>query len=395
MRYQLALNWFAMAVLFSVSAVDAFSQEEQKVTTEQLKTDARIAWLENVPRARLGFSHASVAKSMKCTACHRVDDTLLYRRAAEDLQYEVSGLKVSANPLGIQATSLSPEFANYLGLNQSAVVAREVPENSPAYQAGLRQYDVILSANETKLESPSLFDELVTAQSGKQLVLTILRRGEQKQIELIVPSVVATVNAENGALAWIQTPKVQSTAYRLGVVLAAVDDVLHSHLNLPKGEGILVTEVTKEGPADRIGCEVNDIFLAIDGKPITSQDQLRSLVQEIGDREVVLKLVRRGKSIETKIKPTLMNNTESTNSDFVYGNLLDMRLVDDAHTRQKYWRAIYGDALKTNPEEEKPSENVTQIQKVKAKVVELRAKMMEVLVELEAIETDGSTKKTP
>lgn len=67
---------------------------------------------------------------------------------------------------------------------------------------------------------------------------------------------------------------------------------------------ILVLEVLADGPAQRAGLEQGDVMLDFDGAPIESLDHLhRLLTVELAQRDVALRVRRRGKLVELTVRP--------------------------------------------------------------------------------------------
>jgi hypothetical protein len=71
---------------------------------------------------------------------------------------------------------------------------------------------------------------------------------------------------------------------RLGLYCTKVPEPLYVHLcafapNLQKGTGLLIRQVQVDSPGDQIGLKRHDILLSCNGKPVTSIDQLASLVR--------------------------------------------------------------------------------------------------------------------
>jgi serine protease Do len=67
---------------------------------------------------------------------------------------------------------------------------------------------------------------------------------------------------------------------------------------------ILVLEVLADGPAQRAGLEKGDVLLEFDGTAIESLDHLhRLLTVELAQREVPLRVLRRGKVLELSVRP--------------------------------------------------------------------------------------------
>ncbi len=66
----------------------------------------------------------------------------------------------------------------------------------------------------------------------------------------------------------------------MGVHLSEVPPSQVSQLKLQAGEGALISEVEKDGPAAKAGLEPNDVVLRFDGERVRSVAELRRLVRE-------------------------------------------------------------------------------------------------------------------
>lgn len=90
--------------------------------------------------------------------------------------------------LGVYAQDEPETMVEPLSLEstEGAIVAYVQP-SSPAYTAGLRQYDVILSADGTAIPDADALVALVQAtEVGDTLKLEIIRSGEQLQLEVTI-----------------------------------------------------------------------------------------------------------------------------------------------------------------------------------------------------------------
>jgi len=76
-----------------------------------------------------------------------------------------------------------------------------------------------------------------------------------------------------------------------GALLAPVDDSLRAQLEIPEGQGAVVSKVTAGSVAEALGLKKNDVLLEIDGKKITSPESAKGLIKK-GSSPVVL---RKGK----------------------------------------------------------------------------------------------------
>ncbi len=89
----------------------------------------------------------------------------------------------------------------------------------------------------------------------------------------------------------------------LGVQIQAVDQDLAKALGLKKNQGVVVSEVTKDSPADKAGIKVSDVILKFDGKDVTGPSNLAFMVaQKVPGTKVNLLIMRNGKEKTITVK---------------------------------------------------------------------------------------------
>ncbi|ABD71521.1 Peptidase S1C, Do [Rhodoferax ferrireducens T118] len=83
---------------------------------------------------------------------------------------------------------------------------------------------------------------------------------------------------------------------RLGVVIQEVNQTFADSFHLDKPEGALVSNVDKDGPADKAGLKSGDVILKVNGQPIIMSSDLPALIGTAapGDK-VSLEIWRQGK----------------------------------------------------------------------------------------------------
>ena len=94
-------------------------------------------------------------------------------------------------------------------------------------------------------------------------------------------------------------PPADKGAAYLGVLFGPVSEALYDQLpQLSRNQGVLVTQVLADSPAEKAGLRRNDILLQYDDKKIRDCDDLvRFLQADAPDRTVKLTLVRGGKEM--------------------------------------------------------------------------------------------------
>ena len=185
--------------------------------------------------------------------------------------------KVSRGRLGITIQELNQQLADSFGLKRpgGALVAA-VEEDSPAAKAGIKAGDVILNFNGHVISSSSeLPAQVADVKPGTKATLGISRNGTSMDIEV-------TVGELKGAkVASADSPNQEHG--RLGLALRPLNPDERQQAG---GKGLVVEEAS--GPAARAGIQPGDLLLAVNGTPIQSVEQLRSLVAKSGKTMALL-----------------------------------------------------------------------------------------------------------
>ncbi|HWQ83077.1 MAG TPA: PDZ domain-containing protein, partial [Anaerolineales bacterium] len=244
--------------------------------------------------------------------------------------------------LGISGTDLTREMAAAMGLDaaQRGVLVISATEDGPAAKAGL-----IASEDSTTVGGQNLpvggdvitaidgqpintMDELIAylndqTEVGQTVSITVLRDGSEMTLDITLaarpvstpePDLTAALpdpGTESG-----QLPR--SGSSWLGILGAELTPEVAQAMDLPEDQqGVLVVQVESGSPADEANLQASDqeitlngqtvmiggdIITAVDGIPLTSLDELRSLIQtyEPGS-EVTVSLLRDGESIEVAV----------------------------------------------------------------------------------------------
>ncbi len=83
------------------------------------------------------------------------------------------------------------------------------------------------------------------------------------------------------AQAQAQTSPAPLPQYWIGVAVENVGQNVADWLNLSPGQGLMVSKVIKDSPAQAAGLQVNDLLLEINGKPLMAQRQLIATAQPV------------------------------------------------------------------------------------------------------------------
>jgi len=200
--------------------------------------------------------------------------------------------RVSRGYLGVLIQDLDQGLAHSFGLDhpRGALVSRVLPE-SPAARAGLQVGDVILGFNGREIRTSSELPPLVgSTPVGEEVVMAVQRKGKVHELRVKIeelPEREAAVEEKKEAAVQPQQGD------RLGLVVRELNSAEIQELELPPGEGGVLVQSVKKGPAARAGIEEGDVLLMLGEHRIRDLAHYRRLVQALpAGREVPLLIQR-------------------------------------------------------------------------------------------------------
>jgi len=227
--------------------------------------------------------------------------------AAEESQEKSGG-----GWLGVYLQDISLDIKDAMDLKSTeGVLVTEVVEDSPAEKAGVESKDVIVGfagkgdqGTFEKVEDSSQLKKMVrTTSPGDVVKLKISREGKEKVITVTLDQLPESeFYSENlPQLPRMNTKKPNANTYffkffsgsRIGVKVQDLTEQLGDYFGAEGGEGVLITEVVKDMPAQKAGLKAGDVIVEVDGKKIEDSDELVSTIseKEKGDK-VDIKIIR-------------------------------------------------------------------------------------------------------
>ncbi|WP_022939969.1 outer membrane-stress sensor serine endopeptidase DegS [Psychromonas hadalis] len=96
--------------------------------------------------------------------------------------------RVIRGSLGLVAENLDPLFARLWGLKaQNSIIIKAINKGGPAFNAGVEVNDILLKINENKVENLIMaMDEVAEIKPGTTITLTLLRKGKEIQLTVII-----------------------------------------------------------------------------------------------------------------------------------------------------------------------------------------------------------------
>ncbi len=189
--------------------------------------------------------------------------------------------RVTRGWLGVALQPLTPELAQVFKVQdgKGALVA-DVQPDSPAARAGVRSGDVVVGFNGKPVADPGdLARAVAMTDPGQTVRLTIRRDGADRTLEV-------RLGEQAG-----EAPRA-----RLGLEVRPVTPVVARELGLDSTEGVVVTGVEDDSPAEDAGVRRGDVIREVNRRPIRSLADFDQAVKALKPGETVTLRLQRGRT---------------------------------------------------------------------------------------------------
>ena len=196
--------------------------------------------------------------------------------------------EVTRGWLGVAIQDLSPELADYYGLDedQGGVLVTEVFKGDPADKAGIRARDVITSVDGRKVETTRELTRLIAGIGvGDRTTIHVIRDGRKKTFTVEIAR-----REEARVMAHRSRPEKED---RLGVRVGEITPETARRFNLREEDGVVVTDVASGGKGDEAGLRAGDVIKEINHQPIRSVDDYTDAVEAADAGEEIQFFIRR------------------------------------------------------------------------------------------------------
>jgi serine protease Do len=191
--------------------------------------------------------------------------------------------------LGVDTRDITPERMSALKLKEErGVEVTMVDQDAPAGKAGIKEHDVILSINETPVESVEQLRRLIReVPPGRVVAVGISRDGQvmtlkaqltdRKQAFFSTPGVRAfTVELPRLAplpmmpdIDMPMTMVVVHSSARSGLMVENITPQLGTFFGAKNGQGVLVRSVEKGSAAEKAGFHAGDVIVRVNGEAVS------------------------------------------------------------------------------------------------------------------------------
>ena len=199
---------------------------------------------------------------------------------------------VSHARLGVAIQEVNQALADSFHLERpEGALVSSVDAGGPADKAGLQSGDVILKVNGQPIVASSDLPALIGATApGDKVDMEVWRKGKSEHLS-------AKLIDANDKLEKVAAAPGSNGQGRLGLALRPLSPQEKRATGV--SSGLLIEDTT--GPAALAGVQAGDVLLAVNGAPVQSLDQVRTLVAK-SDKSVALLIERDGSRIFVPVR---------------------------------------------------------------------------------------------
>lgn len=206
----------------------------------------------------------------------------------------VANGRVQRGKLGVTVQGLTGDLAAGLGLDKtSGALVSDVTPGSAAARAGLERGDVILTyQGQAVADSNALRNEVAATRPGSPVTLEILRDGKTSELTATLDETTAARGAAGGREGG------REGSGRFGMTVQPLTPELAGRLDLDSGaRGVVIADVDPSGAAASAGLREGDVIQEINGKNVSSVDEVRAGLDAVSDKPAVLLITRGGTAL--------------------------------------------------------------------------------------------------
>lgn len=215
--------------------------------------------------------------------------------------------------LGVTTTDMTPRLARsmHVKTNEGALV-REVLEDSPAEKAEIKEDDIIVDFNGTKIvDGDDLRDAVRKTKPGTAASVVVSRDDQTKTLKVTVDKAPdwfagpAIPHVPNVPHIRITPPRfaMSSSVNSYGLWVRDLNKQLGNYFGAPRGRGVLVEEVEEGSPADSAGFKAGDVIVKVQSDEVAHTSDIWDALGDMKEGETAdVEVIRKGNSQKLSLR---------------------------------------------------------------------------------------------
>ncbi len=209
--------------------------------------------------------------------------------------------------LGVMLENMSQDDKKEAGVAFGVLVSKVV-KGEAAEKAGIKKYDIIQYFNDEKIRrTDDLTEAVQDSKPGNKVKIKLVRDGKEHEFTVIlgtlelkalkpVPFNFPGGKGEKNGFTYFM-----GGGGYLGVNLYEMSKDLSEYFGVKENEGALILSVEKESPAQKAGLKAGDVIVKIDGKDISSPNDVIKIISKMEKGEKVdIDVIRHNKKMTVK-----------------------------------------------------------------------------------------------
>ncbi len=251
--------------------------------------------------------------------------------------------------IGVYTQEIDKDLSEKFDLNQDeGIVIVKVVDDSPADEAGLKRKDVIIEFDGKKVDgSEPLADFVADTKVGDDVDVVVLRKGQKKDLTVEIgekpESNWRDYSRQAFTSQFLKNNLALAIGHRgyMGVAIQDLNDQLGDYFGVKNGDGVLITEVGEDTPAEKAGLKAGDVIVGADDEEIDDSEDIYDVMsdKEEGDT-VTITYLRKGDKHKVPVEVTeesfSMNNLSLPNLNIQIPNIPSIKGIDRFNLDKEY-----------------------------------------------------------
>ncbi|MCI5128686.1 MAG: DegQ family serine endoprotease [Candidatus Electrothrix sp. AUS3] len=201
--------------------------------------------------------------------------------------------KVTRGWLGLAIQDMNKDLAQSFGVDKAeGILVAEVTQGSPAAKAGIRTGDILLALNRQRvIDVTDLRNRIAMTTPGSTITLHIVREGRTKDIRVTIAEQPVRFKQATRMRSRKQN---SSFLENMGLTLQELTPELARKFGYRKGQGVLITQVVPNSPADRVGIQAGQLIEEVNRVKVNSVSDLKKAVKKGRNPNHILLRIRAG-----------------------------------------------------------------------------------------------------
>jgi serine protease Do len=209
--------------------------------------------------------------------------------------------------LGVSTSDMTPRLAKSMHLKtKEGALVKSVIEDGPAEQAGIKEDDIILQFNGTKIsDGDDLLKEVRKTRPGTAVSIVVSRNDEKKTLKATLDQTpdwfAAPFVPHVPAVPHVQVLPPRFTMFNsmssYGLSCRDLNKQLGKYFGAPGGRGVLVEEVEEGSSADSGGFQAGDVIVKVQNDEIAQTHDIWDALEDMKEGEIAsVEVIRKGAS---------------------------------------------------------------------------------------------------